>query len=97
MRVRRGSAAIVRQSSRLCGEASGEVNSRNSTPNASRALAISTFCAVVKKALANCSPSRNVDSIMAKFVSDMKSSPQANSGQQKAGSRMAWQPALLSY
>lgn len=38
-----------------------------STPISSKALAILSFCAVVKYAVANCSPSRRVLSIILKF------------------------------
>ena len=58
--------AMREQSARLCGLAAGEVNSRYSTPKASNSRAISSFCPLSKKALANCSPSRNVDSIIEK-------------------------------
>src|SRR5450756_60157 len=61
---------MVRASSALPGEASGEVSSRHSTPNSSKARAISTFCSCVKLALMNCSPSRNVESMIAYCSSD---------------------------
>jgi len=43
-----------------CSEAAGDVNSIYSTPKSSNALAISIFLAVSKKALANCSPSKDI-------------------------------------
>lgn len=39
-----------------------------STPNSSKRVAISSFFSVLKKALANCSPSRRVDSMILKLV-----------------------------
>ena len=59
---------MAMQSRRDCSEAAGEVNSMYSTPKSSSALAISIFLAVSKKAFANCSPSRSVDSIIDQFV-----------------------------
>src|SRR5437763_149871 len=47
-----------------CGNAHGELSSRYSTPNSSSFSAIATFCAGVKWARANCSPSRSVDSMI---------------------------------
>jgi len=64
--ARSGSAAMVLQSSYDCGLATGEVTSMYSTPKASSALAIPIFCSVVKWALENCSPSRSVESMIAK-------------------------------
>src|SRR5687767_14107697 len=55
------------QSSWLWGLAAGDVNSMYSTPNASSKRAISTYWSLVKKALANCSPSRRVDSMIANW------------------------------
>ena len=55
---------MVSQSRRLPGLAAGEVTSRYSTPNSSSICAMVTFCSVEKKALANCSPSRRVDSMI---------------------------------
>src|SRR5256886_1653315 len=60
-----GSAAIVRQSSNDWGDATGEVSSMYSTPNASSIFAMAILSAVVKCALENCSPSRSVESIIA--------------------------------
>jgi hypothetical protein len=48
---------MASQSRRDCSEAAGDVSSRYSTPNLSRALAIAILVSVSKKALANCSPS----------------------------------------
>src|SRR2546430_8134088 len=62
----KGNAAIVRQSSNDWGDATGEVSSMYSTPNASSSFAMATLSAVVKCALENCSPSRRVESMIAK-------------------------------
>src|SRR5712672_551105 len=53
----RPSLQMASQSRRDCSEAAGDVSSRYSTPNLSRALAIAILVSVSKKALANCSPS----------------------------------------
>lgn len=53
----RPSLQMASQSFRDCSEAAGEVSSRYSTPNLSRALAMAILVWVSKKALANCSPS----------------------------------------
>ena len=63
--ARSPSRATRSQSSRLRRLAAGDVSSRYSTPNASSRPAISTFWSLSKKALANCSPSRSVDSMIA--------------------------------
>src|SRR4051812_20491519 len=67
MRAFKPAPTTARISASLCGEATGEVISIISTPNSSRSVAISSFCAVLKVALLNCSPSRKVLSIMLKF------------------------------
>src|SRR5574341_605690 len=63
--------AIVHASSKLCGDASGEVSSMYSTPNSSSACAMRILSLVVKFEPTNCSPSRNVDSIMLKCSRDI--------------------------
>src|SRR5574341_491997 len=63
--------AIVHASSKLCGDASGEVSSMYSTPNSSSACAMRILSSVVKFEPTNCSPSRNVDSIMLKCSRDI--------------------------
>src|SRR5438128_8232642 len=62
----KGNAAIVRQSSNDWGDATGEVSSMYSTPNASSIFAMAILSAVVKCAFENCSPSRSVESMIAK-------------------------------
>lgn len=61
-------AQIALQSCRDCGEADGDVSSMYSTPNSDNAVAIAIFVGRSKKALANCSPSRSVDSMILKFL-----------------------------
>ena len=58
---------ISSQSLRLCSEEAGDVNSIYSTPKASSAFAILILVSVSKNALANCSPSRSVDSMIEKL------------------------------
>ncbi len=53
----RPSLQMASQSRRDCSEAAGDVSSRYSTPNLSRALAMAILVSVSKKALENYSPS----------------------------------------
>jgi len=67
--------AIVLQSCKLCGDATGEVTSMYSTPKSSSISAMRIFCSVLKLAPTNCSPSRSVDSMMLKWPMDMSILP----------------------
>src|SRR5256886_17363217 len=96
--ARSGSAATVRRSASDCGEAHGEVNSRYSTPNSSSFSAIATFCAGVKWAGANCSPSRSVDSMI--LNARMVMAPPKNKKPSSTGTRglLSWyHPTLPSF
>src|SRR3989442_102652 len=95
--ARSGSAATVRRSASDCGEAQGEVSSRYSTPNSSSFSAIATFCAGVKWAGANCSPSRSVDSMI--LNARMVMAPPKNKKPSSTGTRglLSWyHPTLPS-